>query len=153
MGTRELCTTYKILTSISYIKSVPHAEEITEYQVGFRRGRSTFDQIFYYETNIGKILGTPYRCNNIYIFDFQADYDTVRGKEIWSKKRKQGFQIYILLKLCRIINNEIYAKVKFGKQLSPEFKVNKGLRQRNATTFCSLIQCWKLQLRKSRVET
>jgi hypothetical protein len=30
-----LCTTYKILASISYIKSVPYAEEIIEHQVGF----------------------------------------------------------------------------------------------------------------------
>jgi hypothetical protein len=31
--------------------------------------------------------------------------------------------------LGRILNNEIYAKVKIGKHLSCEFKVNKGLRQ------------------------
>ena len=34
-----------------------------------------------------------------------------------------------LVNLCRILNNEIYAKVKNGKHLSFEFKVNKGLRQ------------------------
>jgi hypothetical protein len=34
------------MACVSYIKSVPYAEEITEYQVAFRRGRSTFDQIF-----------------------------------------------------------------------------------------------------------
>ena len=32
----------------------------------------------------------------------------------------------------RILNNEIYAKVKIGKHLSCEFKVNKGLRQGDA---------------------
>jgi hypothetical protein len=34
--------------------------------------------------------------------------------------------------LCRILNNEIYAKVKIGKHLSSEFKMSKDLRQGNA---------------------
>jgi len=42
-----LCTTYTILTSIVYVQLVPYAEEIMgEYQEGFRRVRSTIDQIF-----------------------------------------------------------------------------------------------------------
>jgi hypothetical protein len=42
-----LCTTYTILANILYVKLVPFASEITrEYQRGFRRGRSTVDQIF-----------------------------------------------------------------------------------------------------------
>jgi hypothetical protein len=56
-----LCTTYQILASILYIKSVPCAEEITEYQGGFRRRKSTVNQIFYYETNTGKMWGTQKR--------------------------------------------------------------------------------------------
>jgi hypothetical protein len=42
-----LCTTYKILANILYVKLVPRAAEvIREYQGGFRRGRLTVDQIF-----------------------------------------------------------------------------------------------------------
>ena len=42
-----LCTTYKILANIIYIKLVPYAEElIGEYQGACRNGRSTVDQIF-----------------------------------------------------------------------------------------------------------
>jgi hypothetical protein len=37
-----------------------------------------------------------------------------------------------LLNLCRILNNEIYSKVKTVKHLSSEFKVNKGLIQGDA---------------------
>ena len=36
------------------------------------------------------------------------------------------------VKLCRILSNEIYVKVKIGNHLSSEFKVNKGLRQGDA---------------------
>ena len=34
--------------------------------------------------------------------------------------------------LCRNVNNKIYAKVKIGKHLFSEFKVNKGVRQGDA---------------------
>jgi transposase len=37
-----------------------------------------------------------------------------------------------LVKLCRFLNSDIYAKVKTGKQLSPECKVNKAFRQGDA---------------------
>ena len=34
-----------------------------------------------------------------------------------------------LIKLCRILNNEVHAKVKIGEHLSSEFKGNKDFRQ------------------------
>jgi len=34
--------------------------------------------------------------------------------------------------LCRILNTEIYAMVKIGKNLSSEFKVNEVLKQGDA---------------------
>jgi len=36
------------------------------------------------------------------------------------------------VKLCRILNSEIYTEIQFGKHLSSEFKVNRGSRQRDA---------------------
>ena len=44
---------------------------------------------------------------------------------------KLGF-LQQLVKLCRILSNEIYAKIQFGKHWSSEFKVNKGSSQRDA---------------------
>jgi len=66
-----LCTTYQILASILYVKLVPCAEEITEYQGGFQRGKSTVGQIFYYDTNIGKIWGTQKKRYIIYLLTFK----------------------------------------------------------------------------------
>jgi len=34
--------------------------------------------------------------------------------------------------LCRILNNEVYAKVKISEHLSSELKINKDLRQGGA---------------------
>ena len=50
---------------------------------------------------------------------------------MWNEMDKLRFSKK-LVNLCRILNNEIYVKVKIGKHLSSEFKVNKGLRQGDA---------------------
>ena len=70
--------------------------------------------------------------------DFQITYDTELRKEIWSEMHKLGFP-KILLKLCRILNNEIYAEVKIGKYFFYEFKVNIGLRKGMQLSLCCLI--------------
>ena len=59
-------------------------------------------------------------------FDFQVAYDTVCRKEMWSEMHKLGVPGK-LVRLCRIWNNEIFAKVKIRKDLFSELKVNKGL--------------------------
>ena len=61
-------------------------------------------------------------------FDFQVAYDTVCRKEMWSEMHKLGVPGK-LVRLCRIWNNEIFAKVKIRKDLFSELKVNKGLWQ------------------------
>jgi hypothetical protein len=83
-----LCTTYHILASILYIKLVPCAEEITEYQGGFQRRKSIVDQIFYYDTNIGKKGEHKKEVHHLFK-DFQAANDTVWIKEIWSELLNQ----------------------------------------------------------------
>ena len=42
-------------------KVIYELEEITEYQQGFQSRKSTVDQTFYYDTNIGKMWGTQKR--------------------------------------------------------------------------------------------
>ena len=63
--------------------------------------------------------------------DFEAAYDTLWRNKMWNEMDKLRFSKK-LVNLCRILNNEIYVKVKIGKHLSSEFKVNKGLRQGDA---------------------
>ena len=77
------------------------------------------------------MLGRKYRCTSS-LYWFSVTYDTEWRKEIWSEMHKLGFPPPKIVKLCRILNNEIYAKVKIGKYFSSEFKVNKSLRQGDA---------------------
>ena len=53
----------------------------------------------------------------------------------------------------RILNNEIHAKVKTGKHLSCELKVNKGLRQGNAIDPLLFNVLFKTAIRIFTVET
>jgi hypothetical protein len=47
-GISLLSTSYKILSNILLSRPIPYPDEITgEHQCGFRRNRSTTDQIFY----------------------------------------------------------------------------------------------------------
>jgi hypothetical protein len=56
---------------------------------------------------------------------------TIWKKEMWSEIYKLCFPDKIV-KLCRILNTEIFAKVKNGEHLSSELEVNKGLGQGDA---------------------
>lgn len=59
----------------------------------------------------------------ILFIDFQAAYDPECRKEIQSERHKLWFPKK-LVKLCRTLNNEMYGKIKIGKHLWSEFKVN-----------------------------
>jgi hypothetical protein len=48
-----------------------------------------------------------------------------RRKEVWREMNKIGF-LKKLVKLCRILTNNVCAKVKIGRHLSAELKVNNG---------------------------
>jgi len=54
---------------------------------------------------------------------------------------------------CRILNNVIYTKLKIGKQLFSEFKVNQGLRHGDPIYFLLLNILLENAIRKSKVES
>ena len=57
------------------------------------------------------------------------------------------------VKLCRILNKELYAKVKTGKHLSSEFKIIRGLRQGNTIALLLFKVLLDMSIRRSKVET
>jgi hypothetical protein len=58
-----------------------------------------------------------------------------------------------LVKLCVSLNNEIYVKVKTGKHLSSEFKVNIGLTQGDAIAPLLFNTVWETAFRRSKGES
>jgi hypothetical protein len=89
--------------------------------------------------------------HNLFI-DFQAANYTIWTMEIWSEKHNLDFPNKCA-KLCRILNNKMYAKVKRHKHLSSEFKVNKGLRQGDEIATLPLNLLLETAIRRSKVET
>jgi len=75
-----LPTTYKILSNILLSRLIPYAKEIIgDHQCGFRRNRSTIDNIFC----VLKILEKKWEYNEpvhqVFI-DFKKAYDSVRRR-------------------------------------------------------------------------
>lgn len=74
-GISLLNTTYKVLSSILNARLMPIAENIIgKYQAGFRRNKSTTDQIFSLRQIIEKT--TEYNIDTHHVIvDFRAAYD------------------------------------------------------------------------------
>jgi hypothetical protein len=77
-GISLLLTSYKILSNILLSRLIPYADEIIrDHQCGFRRNRSTIDQIFY----IRHILEKKWEFNGTVhqlFMDLKKTYDSFR---------------------------------------------------------------------------
>lgn len=142
-GIALLSIGYKILSTTIVSRITPIMEQIAgDYQCGFRRGRSTLDQIFI----IRQIMEKSYEkdLDLFYLFiDFRQAYDSV--------KRPQLYEILNMLhvppKLIRLIKlclKDSQAKVKVQGNLSESFEIKEGLRQGDplSTSLFNLILEW-----------
>jgi sorting nexin-29 len=105
-------------------------EIIGDHQCGFRRNRSTTDQIFY----IRQILEKKWEYNGTVhqlFIDFKKAYDSVKAEVLYNILLEFGIpkKLVRLIKLCL---NETYSKVRVGKLLSDKFPIQNGLKQGDA---------------------
>jgi sorting nexin-29 len=125
-GISLLPTSYKILSKILLSRLIPYAEEIIgDHQCGFRRNRSTSDQIFYIRQVLQKkweYNGTVYQV----FIDFKKAYESLYNIliEFGIPRKLVG-----LIKMCL---NEIYSGVRIGKYLSDKITTENGLKQGDA---------------------
>jgi hypothetical protein len=130
-GISLLPTSYKILSSIFLCRLIPYADKIIgDHQCGFRRNRSTTDQIFY----IRQILEKKWECNGTVhqlFIDFKKAYDSVRREVLYNILIEYGIprKLVALIKMCL---NETYSRVRIGKNLSDKFTVQNGLKRGDA---------------------
>ena len=97
------------------------------------------------------MLGTEYRCTSfMYWFSNSIWHCMEKGNVEWNALA--GFP-HKLAKLCRILDNGIYARVKTGKHLSFECKFNKGLREGDAIAPLLFNVVLETAVGRSKVET
>jgi retron-type reverse transcriptase len=126
-----LSTLYKILSNFLLSTLIPYADEIIgDHQCGFRRNRSTTDQIFY----IRRILEKKWEYNGTVhqlFIDFKKAYDSFRREALYNILIELGIprKLVGLIKSCL---NETYSRVSTGKNLSDKFTIENGLKQGDA---------------------
>jgi hypothetical protein len=93
---------------------IPYADEIIgDHQLGFRRNKSTIDQIFH----ILQILEKKWEYNGTVhqlLIDFKKAYDSVRREAFYSILIEFGIprKLVGLIKMCL---NETYSRVRIGQ--------------------------------------
>jgi hypothetical protein len=110
----SVSTSYNILSNILLSRLTPYVDEIIgDHQCGFRRNRSTTDQIFC----IRQILKKKWECNGtVYqlFINFRKACDSVRREVLYKILIEFGIprKLVSLIKMCL---NETYNKIRIGK--------------------------------------
>jgi hypothetical protein len=112
----------KILSNILLARLTPYVNEVIgDHQCGFRRNRSTTDQIFY----IRQILEKKWEYNGTVhqlFIDFKKAYDSIKREVLYNILLQFCVpeKLFRLIKMCL---NETYSKVRIGKLLSDKFPI------------------------------
>jgi hypothetical protein len=130
-GISLLSSAYKILSNILLVRLTPYVNEVTgDHQRGFRRNRSTTDQIFYIREILEKKREYNGTVNQLFI-DFTKAYDSVKREALYSILLEFGTPKK-LVRLIKMRLNETYSKVRVGKLLFDKFPIQNGLKQGDA---------------------
>lgn len=130
-GITLLNTAYKVLAWILYRKLTPYADSVVgEYQCGFRKDRSTADQIF----NVRLILqrGREFNIHTHHLFiDFKAAYDSVKRVELYKVMHELAFPSKLIRLVAATLDGPT-CRIKMQNDLSEPFVTLDGLRQGDA---------------------
>jgi hypothetical protein len=111
-----------MLSNIHLSRLSPYVDEIIgDHQCGFRRNRSTTDQIFCIRQIVEKK----------WYVSFRKAYDSVRREVLYNILIEFGVPMK-LVRLIKLCLNETYSKVHTGKHLFDSFPIQNGLKQGDA---------------------
>ncbi|KAJ4437877.1 hypothetical protein ANN_13816, partial [Periplaneta americana] len=109
----------------------PYVDEIIgDHQCGFRRNRSTIDQIFCIRHIMEKKWEYKGTVHQLFI-DFKKAYDSVKREVLYDILIEFGIpkKLVRLIKMCL---SETYSRVRIGEFLSDAFPIHCGLKQGDA---------------------
>lgn len=127
-GISLLSVGYKVLSNILLFRMNPYAEEnLGDYQAGFRRNRSTTDQIFTLRQVYEKCWEFGLEVHNIFV-DFAKAYDSILRRKIWEILEEMGVprKLRAVIRACVEGSR---ARVKAEGDLSEPFEVVSGVKQ------------------------
>jgi sorting nexin-29 len=121
-GISLLPTSYKVVLNILLSRLVPYIDEIIrDHQCGFRRNRSTTDQIFCIRQILDKKWVYNETVYQLFIY-FKKAYDSVKREVLYNIL----IEFRVPMKLVRLIkmsSNESYSNVCTGEHLSDRFPI------------------------------
>ena len=118
----------KILLKVILNRMQPRIVSLlSEEQAGFRKGRSTSEQIFNIRLLVEKYVEHGL-CLFVNFIDFKKAFDRVWHKALWSTMRKNGFSEDITTALVNLYSHAGSCMLVAG-ELSPPFTPSVGVRQ------------------------
>jgi sorting nexin-29 len=123
-----LNTVYKVYSKILLARFTPYSEEcLGDYQCGFRKGKSTIEQL----PTIGQIIEKKYEYHqNMWqvFIDFKKAYDSIHRDSLYNIMNDFGFPEK-LIRLTKMCMEEAKYRVRVDNELSSPFTVDTGLKQ------------------------
>ena len=151
-GIALLNAAYKVFARWLFNRLSPHAEEVVgEYQCGFRRDRSTTDQIF----NLRLILqrGNEFNVQTFHLFiDFKQAYDRTKRNELYVAMKELGFETKYV-RLVKATLDGTKCRVKVQNDLSELFAVREGLKQGDALSCLLFNLALEMAMRRAGIRT
>jgi len=151
-GIALLNTAYKVFAKVLFDRLSPRAETVIgEYQCGFRRDRSTTDQLF----NLRLILqrGREFQTQTYHLFiDFKQAYDRTKRNELYVAMKELGFETK-LIRLVKATLDGTRCRVKVQNDLSDEFAVGEGLKQGDGLSCLLFNLALEIAMRRAGIQT
>lgn len=127
-GISLLSTAYKIFTNILKERLEPFAEEaLGEYQAGFRKGRSTIDQLHVVRQIAEKFWEFDIPLYQLFV-DFKQAYDSIDRDELAHGLRDLGIP-QKLIRLIQATMSDTKGQVRINGGFSDTFEISQGLKQ------------------------
>ncbi|CAB0041767.1 unnamed protein product [Trichogramma brassicae] len=129
-GISLLPTAYKVYTEIirgRLVKEIEEKKILPEGQAGFRKGRSTMDNLYTLNYVIQKAKKDKEKVYATFI-DLKKAFDTVNRKKLWECMQRLGISEYLTERIKQLYE-ETKGKVRWKNEVSEEFWTVKGVRQ------------------------
>jgi hypothetical protein len=102
-------------------------EELSDVQMGFRKGVGTRDQIFNLRIIMEKAREHQMPLYIAFI-DYKKAFDSVKHKKLWTVLKEMGVDSQVVKVLKSLYDNQ-QAAVRIDKETTEWFRIGKGVRQ------------------------